>query len=517
MDEYGNCRVLVPDLYIKDHAVDNGNFEPNTILFSLFFNRRTPFESPDIWVEDMAGNKIGNVWSNQDYKICVRIRNRGTLASTGDEKLYLNWNRNNFEDSWRNGWQNSYAYCPNGSSVLAGDVVAGTGTGVAVGEVIQPGGAYIKKIDWHSPSELDFMFCNGFLQKWQKIIDRPINSNYGFLARIHDGKAIPNEPAAQSVSLKTFVCASNNVAVNKKAVLAGKFGRIIFLRPDILPFDIAINFNANASDQKLPKYAELYIQLDEDLLNQWKANGAEGEGFKITDKGFLITSPDGAVIKNLQVTDKNAINGYGIFVEFLSKETPESSDFDFVVSQLVNDSTVIDEVPFAAVRNMDRYFAVQAHAEAILRDKSLILRADELGEPAKYIWYNANGKEIGSEREIEFELPKFSQWFKLEVIADADNYKDYDSVFVFVPAGFIVSLAPNPTHNDVTVEYFLSDEVHTSSLMVYNSFGNLLINEPITNAETEKTFYLGGLLPGTYSVILVANSIPSDSKTLIKQ
>jgi hypothetical protein len=114
-------------------------------------------------------------------------------------------------------------------------------------------------------------------------------------------------------------------------------------------------------------------------------------------------------------------------------------------------------------------------------------------------------------------LPKTSQWYKLEVIAAADHYKDYDSVFVNIPAGFIASLTPNPTKDEVIVEYFLSDIAKTAFLYVFNSLGNLVSSEPLDIGSKEKTLYLGGLLSGNYSVVLIINDVPSDSKTLIKQ
>jgi hypothetical protein len=63
-----------------------------------------------------------------------------------------------------------------------------------------------------------------------------------------------------------------------------------------------------------------------------------------------------------------------------------------------------------------------------------------------------------------------------------------------------------------------------SNQQAYNSIKGLYeqknvdvyVSKDIIKA-TEKTLYLGVLLSGAYSVTLVANGIPSDSKTLIKQ
>jgi hypothetical protein len=380
---------------------------------------------------------------------------------------------------------------------------------------------HYQKIKWTTPvSYLDFRLCAG---KLHNIVERPLSNNYGILAHVTDKVADNNIPYGYNtvapIALQTFVCTSNNVAVNKTAVIANKSGRIIIIKPELKDhiFDIVVDFPK--SEVEMPDYAELYIQLDEEMQKYWEINGSKGEGFKVTDKGFLITSPEGAIIRNLKIdTGNESINGYGVFVEFFSKETPESSDFNFAVYQIDDNSKeIIDEMPFVAVRNMDRYFAIQAHAEAILKDKTLILTADKLNEPAKYIWYNSEEKEIGSGNEIEIELPQTSGWYKLEVIAEMDYYKDYDNVYVNIPAGYIVSLSPNPTSNEVRVEYFLSELVQNAILQIYNSSGNPVTTQALNITETESRISLSGLINGTYTVVLLTNGTFADSKILIKQ
>ena len=224
------------------------------------------------------------------------------------------------------------------------------------------------------------------------------------------------------------------------------------------------------------------------------------------------------IIRNLQVENEESVHGYGVFVEFLSQYTPETPDFDFSVFQIANGTEIVDQAPFVAVRDMDRYFAVQAHAEAILTERSLLLTADDIGEHAKYIWYDPAGKEIGQGLEIEIDLPKTSGLYKLEVIADKDAYKDYDYVQVTSPLGYIVSLAPNPANVYVTVAYFLSESVKDATLRIFNSSGNIVWEQKLDITGTEVKVPLDKLINGTYSVVLLTNGgNVTDSKILIKQ
>jgi len=63
----------------------------------------------------------------------------------------------------------------------------------------------------------------------------------------------------------------------------------------------------------------------------------------------------------------------------------------------------------------------------------------------------------------------------------------------------------------------LSDIVTNAKLMVYNSSGFLVTQETLNIKDTEKTISLSGLTNGTYTVVLITNGSPADSKQLIKQ
>jgi hypothetical protein len=224
--------TLSVDLYIRDHVADDGSMEPNNNLFYGYsYPVLTPFDSPDIWLENFNGTARYYLTDpDTDYKLCVRIHNRGSSPSTGKEKLYLNWSRNKLNNIWHSGWENSLVnYYNTSGSVLAGDIVESTNIiGVTIDAIIPAGGSYVKKVDWYTPFETDLTLCD--LSYLQVTGTHAISDKFAILARIHDNRHIPYEynavPLSYTVSLKDFVCASNNVAVNMNTATARGFGTV---------------------------------------------------------------------------------------------------------------------------------------------------------------------------------------------------------------------------------------------------------------------------------------------------
>jgi len=500
-----NCNV---DLYIKDNPADIG-----VVQLPTYYS----FGSPDIWVEK-DGQKVGNLQSNTEYDICVRIRNRDNVPSNGYEKVYLNWslNINALNDNWREGWENYTVYCSTpGENMIAGDVVNPNGT--FIGQSILPESdpnstPYVFKYRWTTPDKSELFDCikNGPLGN---LFNHNIVYNFSFLARVDDGTNIP-ELNHIGVPLSDFVHNNNNVAVNKRIYLSALEAAVVVADFSYVMSDLSIEFADGSSN--FTDYAELYVKLDDDLQKQWEKNGSQGEGFTVTDKGFLVTSPHGAVIKNLKKSNTQSINGYCTFVNFLARKIPEDANFEYNITQL-SGNKIINSVPFVAVRDMNRYFSVQAYADAQLVENVLPLSATEINENADYVWYNQSGVEIGTGSNIETELPTTSQWYKLEVTAEEDNYKDYDSVFVKIPTGQIISLTPNPTADEVTVDYFLSEIVDNATLQVSNTTGTIVIQKNLNITEKQVKISFVGLVNGNYSIVLLTNGSPADSKQLLKQ
>ena len=59
-----NVKDSTLDLYVRDSENDNGN-EPSVTT--------TPWNSPDIWIEDLYGNEVSSLQGGEFYNVCVRI------------------------------------------------------------------------------------------------------------------------------------------------------------------------------------------------------------------------------------------------------------------------------------------------------------------------------------------------------------------------------------------------------------------------------------------------------------
>jgi hypothetical protein len=502
-----------PDLYLRDNTFDYA-VEPNATTTEHYL-------SPDIKIVDMAGNAAGKLDPNSDYKVKVTVRNRtNSITSTGGEQLKLYWAKAGINENWPSQWNGTPAYYGNGGRSI---VLGGLLGEAPIPAGILPNGYTDVYIDWKAVDRPTFEEYLDYVNHTNAINGGDEYEeniwHYCLLAVLEDGHPVPNIDAENDVPLRDFVLGSNNVAsVNVEFMHIKQNSSLIsIMQPNFNPensFDIKVSLKNAAYGESLLQYAEIYVKPDPELQSVWQNTGSQGSGLKQTDKGWLITENE-AVLRNIILPAKQL---HSLFTQiyFLSKEIPENEAFEFDISMNINGVNQGGE-HYVVSRDLTRYFAVQANAEAQLLNDKLLLKTDGIGEPAQYIWYDQTGDKIGSDREILTELPKTSQWYKLEVIADSDHYKDYDSVYVNIPMGHIVNLSPNPTNNQVLAEYFLSDIVNTAALQFYNSLGNLVKQESLNISENEKMVSLSGLLNGTYSVVLLINGTAADSKPLIKQ
>lgn len=112
--------------------------------------------------------------------------------------------------------------------------------------------------------------------------------------------------------------------------------------------------------------------------------------------------------------------------------------------------------------------------------------------------------------------PMMSQQYKLEVVAEADGAKDYDTVSVAVRGGMLVSLSPNPANDRIDVGYRLADNVSNALIQIISSAGIVVETTRISNTQTNVMMNIQTLASGSYSVgLLLPNGEMLDMKTLI--
>ena len=190
------------DLYVRDSEDDNGD-EPSVTT--------TPWNSPDIWIEDLNGKTVSNLQGLTSYNVCVRIHNKTGHASTGYEKLYLNWVKAGPSSDWSAAWQGEKILTGDGTSVSLGNPIIGEKNrkGHPI-PVIPAGRDTVVRVRWTTP-EPDYYsaFYSGSELR-----------HFCLCARIHDGRRIVNEDA-DSVNMGVFVKNSSHVAWKNIEILSG--------------------------------------------------------------------------------------------------------------------------------------------------------------------------------------------------------------------------------------------------------------------------------------------------------
>lgn len=162
----------------------------------------------------------------------------------------------------------------------------------------------------------------------------------------------------------------------------------------------------------------------------------------------------------------------------------------------------------------DAFEADGGSDQIIYADNSTILQATDIGEPAIYNWYNQNNEivHVGKNYAVS---PNITSNYKLEVIANADGFKDYDGVKVIVINNYIENISPNPAQTEITVEYNV-EETCSPYIRLQNNSTFILSNVyTLDELQQEIIINISNYPSGSYTVLLFCNDEVSDSKGLI--
>ena len=496
--------VAPADLYVRDSVGDIGD-EPSG------FSRL--WASPDIWIEDMAGNRV-NPYGDDDYNVCVRIHNRSDNASLGNERLLLNWAKAGIDLNWSGSWTGKEFFNCNGKQVPKGGYV-GDINGVVIPS-IPAHSNYVIKIKWHVPKPEDYKGCDTTLDKelW----------HFCLLARIHDGHPILHENES-SISVRDLVRDNNNVAWRNITFLQGKLNKstVSVGNPFKEPrsFSLLYTLFKNEKGELLNKYADVYLNMSSNLFELWQKSDFAGKGFKVVDKNKILLTEPTATIERL-VLQPEELYLLEAEVNFFTQEKPENNEFVFDIAEYVDDEKggkeLIGGETYIAIRNSERdsYFKAKAvDDQTVLPAEPVSFRAEPISEDAVYTWFDQKGDTVARGLNLTV-TPTSTQHYKLEVVATADGFKDYDSVRATVRNGAIVSLSPNPTDNQLTITYRLAAGI-TNATIEISDVQNLSVQSyPVAAAATTKTVSLAGLTAGTYVVKLIINGETVDTRQVIK-
>ncbi len=492
------------DLYVRDSVGDIGD-EPS--------NASRLWASPDIWIEDMAGNRV-NPYGDDDYNVCVRIHNRSDNASLGNERLLLNWAKAGIDLNWSGSWTGEEFFICNGKKVPKGGYV-GDKDGVVIPS-IPAHSNYVIKVKWHVPKREDYIGCSVVEdQLW----------HFCLLARVYDGHPILHENES-SISVRDLVRDNNNVAWRNITILEGKQNRGAvsvgnpFKKPRSFSLSYSLRYNG-LDEQLLYNYADVYLNMSSNLFELWQKSDFAGKGFKVVDKNKILLTEPTATIERL-VLQPEELYLLEAEVNFFTQEEPENNEFMFDIAEYVDDEKegkeLIGGETYIAIRDSERdsYFKAKAvDNKTVLPAEPVSFRAEPISEDAVYTWFDQKGDTVARGLNLTV-TPTSTQHYKLEVVATADGFKDYDSVQATVRNGAIVSLSPNPTDNQLTITYRLAAGI-TNATIEISDMQNLSVQSyPVTATATTKTVSLAGLTAGTYVVKLIINGETVDTRQVIK-
>ena len=349
------------DLYIRDTATDDGSM-PSSCY--------STWDSPDIWMETLDGQYVAHPHGNTKYAVCVKIHNRRDVASSGTEKLFLNWAKAGANDQWYEYWtgDNPLPCCaPKGG-------VIGSATGRAIPSI--PANSYrIDTIHWITPAGETYAGCTDFnYNQW----------HFCLLARIHDDDVIAHEDE-RFADVHSLVRDHNNVAQQnvyldsadnyQKTFGLGNanpvsLGRTICLVPKVFG-------NISITD-----YAEVYITLDAGLL--MAINSANITGLTWVNGNTLRWNGGNACIP--VTLPANSYYTLQTTVNFLADQIPASSNFDFdIVLRNANGDSILGGEHYKCVRTNGRYFQASFTCNTnVLLGNPITLAADDINEDADY-------------------------------------------------------------------------------------------------------------------------------------
>lgn len=484
------------DLYIKDRFDDFGysNSYPNNVRFD---------EGPDIWARNQNDGRVNQFDEQIEYDsqnpafVYVRVHNKSCVPSFNNEEVHLYWSKASGDFSWPHEW--------NGTNPNIGDLL-----GIIDIGLLEAGEDTILEFQWN------------------------INPNIGqnhwgtcLYARIES----PQEPNAPITNLGTAIRNSNNMAIKNlriENIFPGKVrpningidyphGIFMFVgnnQHNNSPVDIHFDIPDKCFNQSIVEAAEVQIFVDENLWNKINTLSPEDKfGIEIVEEKKLLITENHAYIKNVPF-ELDERNEMFVGFSFLTQEMQEKNSFKFHVQQFNQENELVGAMNFRINRgNRDDFEANAGSDELIDKGTSVTLNAEDINESATYNWYDSNDSLIYSGISPTLS-PEITEQYKLEVIADADGFKDYDEIVIEVNPYFLEEIYPNPATSAVTINYEAT-EANSAYLMVYNTAtGNSSNNYILNTSNNNINLNLSSYNTGIYTVILVCDGQIVDAKQL---
>ena len=489
------------DLWMRDHDDDDGAqpWSP----FGWFFD-----ESPDIKVnpdqQTVAFDLIPHespVVDETNY-IYVQIHNKGCETSLATTPLEVFTTINGSFTSWEDGnWDGSNSFGYEITSTTIPAIVGGESETV--------------EISWTT----------------QELSTQP-NWESCLLARIGvEGTNDPDDILEQS-NIRDWVWQNNNIAMHNVTVV-NMFGPDV-VELDARPYpggwtyfgnntegseDFTLELTLDDSKEELHNEAEIVLHFEENgfdisaAINDTNLVGLE----RIDSTLFRVTSAT-AKVKNITIAKDTLIPvfvGFG----FLTQQVSDTLKYRYHLGQYISSEpdTLLSGQHFWIDRVSRTLFTADAGNDiTILSGDTTKLQADDIGEDALYFWLNSNGDTLKTGDEMDV-WPTANTTYTLEVIAEADGYKDYDDVTVTVTNGLITSVAPNPASSTTTVDYETTGVTTVKLKVVEVATAQEVDNFTVTAGVGSKVITVSGYNSGAHIITLEGDGADLDTATLMVQ
>ena len=488
------------DLYIRDSVEDFGE-EPNIVSEYMW-------DSPDIWVRHQQDyiyeNQNPEYHPTQPNYIHVRIRNRGCDTSTGNEQLKLYWSKAATSMNWDSHW--------NGGT-FNNNALVGNQIGTFNIPIMESGEEIVLALPWANiPNPNNYVNINN--EPW----------HFCLLARIEtntDPMAIP-----ETSNLEQNVRNNNNIAQKNITVVDlnpnnpfSPIGGVVAVRNlKTQPHKYSLVFSEINKDSNslLINEAEISIKLDNVLMNAWVKGGGKLTGIQQGENNNFIILNDQAKLEDLSFAPEE-VGTLDLKFNFLTEEVSNKPNFKF---QIVQRDGLTNEVVGGENYEISKYNRDMFYAEIkteISISNELLLKGNDIGEPAIYNWYDSSDNLIYQGKELTV-TNAIAQKYKLEIVALSDGYKDYNETEISgTNPNKITEIYPNPAIDQLTISYQLTTEetayISVNSLYLSNNVSN---NYILNNTTTQKTIDISSYLQGVYSVALVVGGEIIEIKKIIK-
>lgn len=504
------------DLFIKDRDEDEG-------VVPYGYNWQADRDdSPDICVRNGQNGDIYFEHEDLDYNmsdglvyVYVRVRNRDLLNHTSTNYilddggfLELYWSKASSWSSWPDNWDGT-------DSEVGGQIIR-----VPIGYV-EWGGFKDFEIPWVIPSLLATDEQDPTNGTWPIcLMARIVDSNIDPIGeldpeRLDDDVFFNNNIAMKNVNIIDYdLLVGDNPIVYGMLAPPGKHMLIGNPTSQAQVYDIEFSSLPKLTNSLLEQ-AEVNVLFDEE---GWDLIG------KYIDKSKLIKSKQNQIvfsgenfrIENILFPPYTRIPIYVGF-NFLTDKVDDEMNFKYHVRQYQsNGGDLLGGVHYKINRSdRDLFNASAGSDKEIDRDETITLIAEQLSEDAVYNWYDNEGNLIYSG--VEFELsPEITKKYKLEVIALSDGHKDYDEVQVKVKPYSIESPFPNPSNSYTSIVYEVQGS-NSAYIAVFNQTSTSINNYILDPVQNEIEINLSNFSVGVYTVLLMCDDIPIESKTLIIQ